>query len=68
MVVVKTLGVGPGTGGVAEDNIGEFLGGLDHEVLVAEGVGKDYVAALVSQLAGGLIALLGLGMLVRKMY
>ena len=49
MVVAQTLGVCLGAGGVAELHVGEFLGGLDHVVLVTKGVGKDDVAAGVSQ-------------------
>ena len=56
MVVVKTLGVSLGTGGVAELNFGELLGGLDDIVFVTEAVGKDYVAAGVGQLSGCLVA------------
>ena len=54
MVVVKALGVRLGAGGVAELHIGEFLGSLDHVVLMTEGVGEDDVAAGVSQLSSGL--------------
>ena len=35
VVVVKTLGVSLGAGGVAELDLGELAGGLDHEVFVA---------------------------------
>ena len=61
MVVVKILGVCTGTGGMAELNLGEFLGGLDHVVLVTEAVGKDDGAAGVSKLGGSVIALLAFG-------
>ena len=61
MVVGQTLGVGLGAGGMAELHVGIFLGGLDHVVLMAEGVGKDDVAAGVRQVSGGLVALLTLG-------
>ena len=61
MVVGKTLGVGLGAGGVAELDVGELLGGLDHVVLVTEGVSEDDVAAGVGQLSGLVVALLTLG-------
>ena len=61
VVVGQTLGVGLGAGGVAELHIGEFLGSLDHVVLMAEGVGEDDVAAGVSQLGSGVVAVLALG-------
>ena len=54
-------GVRLGAGGMAELDFGEFLGSLDHERLVAEGVGEHDVAAGVNQLGGGVIALLTLG-------
>ena len=47
VVVGETLGVGLGAGGVAELHVGVLLGGLDHVVLMAEGVGEDDVAAFV---------------------
>ena len=59
--VVEALGVRPGAGGVAELDVGELAGGLDHEVLVAEAVGEDDVAAVVGELSGGVVALLALG-------
>ena len=61
MIVVQTLGVGLGAGGVAELDFRELLGGLDHEVLMTEAVGEDDVAAVVRQLGGGVVALLALG-------
>ena len=61
MVVGQTLGVGLGAGGVAELNLGEFLGGLDHVVLMTEGVGEDDVAAGISQLGSSVVALLAFG-------
>ena len=61
MVVAQALGVCLRTGGVAELNIGELLGSLDHVVLMTEGIGKNDVAAGVCQLAGGIVALLALG-------
>ena len=61
VVVVQTLGVGLGAGGVAELHVGELLGSLDHVVLVAEGIGEDDVAAVVSQFGSGIIAFLPLG-------
>ena len=61
VVVAQALGVSLGAGGVAELNLGELLSGLNHVILVTEGVGEDDVAAGVSQLAGGVIALLALG-------
>ena len=54
-------GVGLGAGGVAELDVGELLGGLDHEGLVAEGVGEDDGAAGVDELGGLVVALLTLG-------
>ena len=56
VVVVKTLGVSLGAGGVAELNFRELLGGLNDIVFVTEAVGKDDVAAGVGQLSGGLVA------------
>ena len=53
--------MGLGAGGVAKLDLGEFLGGLDQVVLMAEGVGEDDVAAGVSQLGGGIVALLTFG-------
>ena len=61
MVVAELLGVGLGAGGVAELPLWEILGGLDHEVLVAEAVGEDDVAAGVHELGRGVVALLALG-------
>ena len=67
MVVGKTLGVRAGAGGVAELHLGELLGSLDDEGLVAEAVGEDNVAAVVSELGGGVIAGLGLGDVVAEL-
>ena len=50
VVVGKTLGVGAGAGGVAELNLGEFLGSGDEVRLMAEGVGEDDVAAGVGEI------------------
>ena len=61
VVVAELLGVGLGAGGVAELHLREILGGLDHEVLVAEAVGEDDVAAGVHELGRGVVALLALG-------
>ena len=61
MVVAQALSVGLGASGVAELHLGELGSGLNQIVLMAEGVGEDDVAAGVSQLAGGVIALLALG-------
>ena len=46
---------------MAELHVGEFLGGLNHEVLMTKAVGKDDVAAFIHQLGGGVVALLSLG-------
>ena len=59
--VGKAFGVGLGAGGMAELDIRALLGGLDHVVLVTEGVGEDDVAALVNEVQRGLIALLAFG-------
>ena len=61
MVVGNAGSVRLGTGGMAELNLGEFLGGLEQEGFMAEAVGKDEVAALVNKLCGGVIAGLALG-------
>ena len=61
VVVAQALSVGLGAGGVAELNLGELLSSLNHVILVTEGVGEDDIAAGVSQLAGGVIALLAFG-------
>ena len=61
VVVAELLGVRLGAGGVAELHVLELLGGLDHEVLVAEAVGEDDVAAGVHELGRGVVALLALG-------
>ena len=61
VVVGQVLGVSLGAGGMAELNLGELQGSLDHVGLVAEGVSEDDIAAVVSQLAGGVIALLAFG-------
>ena len=46
---------------MAELHLGELLRSLQHEGLMAEGVGKDQIAAGVHQLGGSLVALVGLG-------
>ena len=61
VIVLQTIGVSAGTGGVAELDIGILLGSVDHEGLMAEAVGEDDVAALLSQVASGVEALLALG-------
>ena len=61
VIVGNTSGVSHSTGGVAELNIGNFLSGLQHVGLMAEGVGEDDVAAGIDQVHSGLIALLTLG-------
>lgn len=61
VIVGQALGVSADTGGVAELDVGELLGGLDHEGLVAKAVGEDDVAALLSQLGGSVVALLAFG-------
>ena len=61
MVVVKALGVRLGAGGVAELHMGEFLGSLNHVVLMTERVGENDVAAGVSQLSSLIVALLSFG-------
>ena len=61
MVVCNALGVSLGTGSVAELNLREFLCGLDHEVLMTEGVGKDDIAAGVGELSSCVVALLAFG-------
>ena len=61
VVVAQALGVGAGAGGVAELDLGALLGGLDHVVLMAEGIREHDVAAGVHQVQGGLVALLALG-------
>jgi len=53
--------MGADAGGVAELDVLELLGGLDHVGLVAEAIGKDDVAALLSQLGGSVVALLAFG-------
>ena len=58
VVVGKVLGVRLRAGGVAELDVREFLGSLDHVVLMAEGVGEDDVAAGVSQISSGVVAFL----------
>ena len=52
--------MGSGAGRVAELDIRELLGGLDHEILMAEAVGEHDAAAGVNQLGGGVVALLTL--------
>ena len=61
VVVSQTLGVSAGAGRVAELDIGILLGGVDHVRLMTEAVGEDDVAAVVDQVASGLIAFLALG-------
>ena len=61
VVVGQVLGVGLGAGGMAELHIRELLGGLDHEILVAEGIGEDDGAAVVYQLSSLVVALLAFG-------
>ena len=61
VVVAQALGVGLGAGGVAELDLGELLGSLDHIVLMAKGVGEDDVAARIRQFAGSVVALLTFG-------
>lgn len=61
MIVGQALGVSADAGGVAELDVGELLGGLDHEGLVAKAVGEDDVAALLSQFGGSVVALLAFG-------
>ena len=46
---------------MAELDLGELLGSLDHVILMAEGIGEDDVAARIGQLAGGIVALLAFG-------
>ena len=58
--IVEVFDVGDlagGAGGVAELDLGVFLGGLLHKGLVAEGIGEDDLAALVlGQVNGGIVA------------
>ena len=58
--IVEVFDVGDlagGAGGVAELDLGIFLGGLLHKGLVAEGIGEDDLAALVlGQVNGGIVA------------
>ena len=61
VIVGQLIGVSAGAGGVAELDIGILLGGVDHEGLMAEAVGEDDVAAILSQVASGVVALLALG-------
>ena len=62
MEVGQLLGMSHGTGGVAELHVGVFLGSLDQEGLMAEGVGEDDVAILdLDQLNGCFVASVGLG-------
>ena len=61
VIVGDTGGVSQRTGGVAELNIGNFLSGLQHVGLMAEGVGEDDVAAIIDQVHSGLVALAALG-------
>ena len=61
VIVSQILGVSAGTGGVAELNIRILLSSLDHVRLMTEAVGEDDGAAIVDQVASGLIALLTFG-------
>ena len=47
VVVGQALGMGADAGGVAELDVLELLGGLDHVGLVAKAIGKDDVARCV---------------------
>ena len=58
VVVGKSFSVGLCAGGMAELHIREFLGSLDHEVLMAEGIRKDNAAAGVDKVSRRVIALL----------
>ena len=59
--VAELLGVRLGAGGVVELHVLELLGGLDHEVLMAEAVGEDSGAAGINELSRGVVAILVLG-------
>ena len=61
MVVIELLGVSKSAGGVAELDILELLGCLDHELLMTEAVGENNVAAFVNELCRCLVAGLILG-------
>ncbi len=61
VIVGDTGGVSQRAGGVAELNIGALLSSLQHEGLMAEGVGEDDVAAVIDQVHSGVVALLALG-------
>ena len=56
--VGKSFGLCLHAGCVAELNLWESLSGLDHKVLMAKAVGKDYLASLVNQVGSLLIALI----------
>ena len=58
VIVGKVLGMSLGACRVAELDFREFLCSLDHEILMAEGVRKDDVAAGISQIARCIIAFL----------
>ncbi len=55
------LGVSLYAGSVAELNVGIFLCGLKHKLLMTEGVCENNVAAFVNKLCGSFIALVALG-------
>ena len=61
VIVCKAFGVCLSAGSMAELYIGELLGGLDHVVFMTEAVSEDDVAASVSKLSSGIVALLALG-------
>ena len=61
MVVSKILCVSLGAGCVAELDVGEFLSCLDDEVLMAEAVGEDDVAAAVNEVCRCFVARAVLG-------
>ena len=56
MEVGQTLGMGAGAGSMAELHFGEFAGGLDQVILMAEAVGEHDVAAAVGQVGSGVVA------------
>ena len=56
MIVSKTLGMSLRAGGMTELNLREFPCSPDHEILMAERVGKNDVASAVNQILGGLVA------------
>ena len=61
VIVGKVLGVGLGSGSVAELYIGELFGGLDHIIFVAEAVGEDDIATLVYKVGGCYVASVAFG-------